>query len=65
MKEIIGRNKQKKLQGKFRLSDGSITGDKYIISERFNELFIGIGPSLAGKIPNQSKNPKQYLENKL
>ena len=65
MKEIIGRNKQKKLQGKFRLSDGSITGDKYIISERFNDFFIGIGPSLAGKIPNQSKNPKQYLKNKL
>ena len=65
MKEIIGRNKQKKLQGKFRLSDGSITDDKYIISERFNDFFIGIGPSLAGKIPNQSKNPKQYLENKL
>ena len=65
MKENIGRNKQKKLQGKFRLSDGSITGDKYIISEMFDDFFIGIGPSLAGKIPNQSKNNKQYLENKL
>ena len=52
MKETIGRNKQKKLQGKFRLYDGSITSDKYIISERFNDFFIGIGPSLAGKITN-------------
>ena len=65
MKGIIGKNKQKKLQEKIRLSDGTITSDKYIISERFNDFFIGIGPSLAGKIPSQSIKPKQYLENKL
>ena len=65
MKGIIGKNKQKKLQEKFKLSDGTITSDKYIISERFNDFFIGIGPSLAGKIPSQSIKPKQYLENKL
>ena len=65
MKGIIGEYKQKKLQEKIRLSDGTITYDKYIISERFNDFFIGIGPSLAGKIPSQSIKPKQYLENKL
>ena len=53
------------MQEKFRLSDGTITSDKYIISERFNNFFIGIGPSLAVKIPSQSIKPKQYLENKL
>ena len=63
MKGIIGR--KTKFARKIRLSDGSITGEKYFISERFDDFFIGIGPSLAGKIPNQSKNPKQYLENKL
>ena len=51
MKGIIGKNKQKKLQEKFRLSYGTITSYKYIISERFNGFFIGIGQSLAGKIP--------------
>ena len=53
---MIGKNKQKRVQEKFKLSDGSITGDKYIISERFNDFFNGIGPSLAGKYPIILKN---------
>ena len=65
MKGIIGKNKQQKLQETIRLFDGTITFDKYITSDWLNYFFIGIGPSLSGKIPSQSIKPKQYLENKL
>ena len=40
MKGIIGKNKQKKLQEKLRLFDGTITSDKYLITERFNDFLL-------------------------
>ena len=65
MKGIIGKNKQQKLQETIRFFDGTITFDKYITNDWLNDFFIGIGPSLSGKIPSQSIKPKQYLGNKL
>ena len=47
------------------MNDGSIICDKSIISEKFNEFFIGIGPSLAKKIPKQSLSPLHYLGNPM
>ena len=44
----------RKYQSKFKLSDGSITCDKSIVSEKFNEFFTGMGPGLAKKIPKQT-----------
>ena len=47
----------RKCQSKFKLSDGSITYDKSVVSEKFIEFFTGIGPSLAKKIPKQTLSP--------
>ena len=51
----------KTCHSKFKMNDGSITCDKSIISEKCNEYFTGIGPSLAKKIPRQSLSPLHYL----
>ena len=39
LKEIINKNKVRKIQVQFNLSDGSVTCNKLIISEKFNEFF--------------------------
>ena len=51
MKGIINKNGSNSVNGKFKLQDGSLTTDKQLISERFNEFFVGIGPSLAKRYP--------------
>ena len=65
IKNIINKNTTKKYHSKFKMNDGSITCDKSIISEKFNEFFTGIGPSLAKKIPKQSLSPLHYLGNPM
>ena len=37
--------------------------DKTTIAHAFNEYFTNLGPTLAGKIPNLSRNPLSYLTN--
>ena len=61
LKQVINKRKYSKVQTEFKLSDGSTTKDKSIISESFNDFFVNIGPNLANKIPNQSKQPESYL----
>ena len=65
LKEIINKNKIRKTQAQFKLNDGSTTSDKLIISEKFNEFFINIGPTLAYKIPKQTRNHSFYLGEKI
>ena len=65
LKNIINRNKTKKIQSQFKLNDGSITSNKLVISDKFNDFFINIGPTLADKIPKQSKLPEAYLGSKI
>ena len=65
IKNIVNKNIMRKYQSKFKLSDGSITCDKSIVSEKFNEFFTGIGPSLAKKIPKQTLSPLNYLGNPI
>ena len=62
MKSIVNRNKNKQIQNKFKLNDGTITSNKLVICEKINYFFIGIGPSLAKKIPKQSKLPEAFLK---
>ena len=61
IKNVINENRVKQIQGKFKLSDGSITSDKYLISEKFNDFFVNIGPNLAKKIPSQNLSPLKYM----
>ena len=50
LKGIFNQNKYKQTQSRIKLSDGQITADKQIISEKFNDFFVSIGPNLAHKI---------------
>ena len=65
LKGIINQNKYKQTQSRFKLSDGQITADKQIISEKFNDFFVSIGSNLAHKIPNQAQSPLSYHGNRL
>ena len=45
IKNIINRNKRKYINRRFKLSDGSKTNDKQLISDKFNDSFINVGPN--------------------
>ena len=62
MKSIINKNKSKKVQDKFKLNDESMTSDKSVISNTFNEFFVNIGPNLAKKFPIQNVSPLQFMD---
>ena len=47
------------------MNDGSITNVKIMISEKFNDFFTGIGPSLAKKIPSQVISPLYHMGNRV
>ena len=47
-------------QPKFKLSDDEITSHKNVISEKFNDFFVNVGPKLATKIPLIDKSPLSY-----
>ena len=61
MKNVINKNRVKQIQGKFKLSDRSITSDQYLISEKFKDFFVNIGPNLAKKRPSQKLSPLKYM----
>ena len=42
-----------------------ITTDNELISNKFNDFFINIGPTLAKSIPHVNKSPLSYLGNRL
>ena len=41
--------------------NGSMCSDKATIAHAFDEYFTNLSPTLAGKIPNLSRNPLSYL----
>ena len=61
MKNVVNKNKVKNVNSKFRLNDGSLTENKSIISDKFNEFFVNVGPNLAKKIPETGINPLHYI----
>ena len=65
MKSIVNKNKSKQNQSKFKLNDGSVTTNKLEICEKFNNFFIGIGPTLANKIPKQSQSLESFMTAQL
>ena len=64
-KRYYQQEKSLQIQSRFKLNDGSVTTDKTIICEKINDFFIGVGPTLANKIPQQSRTPSSYLGNSL
>ena len=65
IKSIIQNNKRSTCQSKFKLPDGTITDDKQLISTKFNDFFVNIGPTLASKIPNVDKSPLFFMCNRI
>ena len=39
-----------------------MTSDKRLISEKFNDFFVNIGPTLAKRIPIIDKSPLSYMQ---
>ena len=64
IKSIINRGKKSKFQTKF-FSNGAYITDQNTISEKSNDFFTGIGPSLANAIPNTSERPESYMSEKM
>ena len=47
MKNIVNKNRIKKVKSHFRLPYGIVTKNRSLISEKFNDFFLNIGPNLA------------------
>ena len=65
IKDIIHKNKKSSCRPKFKLSDGEITSDKKVVSEKFNDFFVNVGPTLATKIPLVDKSSLSYLHSRV
>ena len=65
IKSIINKNKKHHIQGRFKIGETLITSDKELISNKFNDFFINIGPTLAKSIPCVNKSLLSYLGNRL
>ena len=52
-------------QTKFRIGNDDVTTDKNIISNKFTDFFINIGPTLARAIPDSKNKPSHYLGQRL
>ena len=62
---IINKNKTKKIQNKFKITDRTMISDGTLISNTFNEFFVNVGPNLAKKSPNQNISPLQFMSDPL
>ena len=65
IKSVIGKYKQKQNQKLFKLNDGSTTDNGKIISDKFNDFFINVGPNLAKNIPKMNKTPLYCMNDKI
>ena len=65
IKSIINKNQKTHIQGRFKIGKNLITSDNKLISNKFNDFFINIGPTLAKSIPRINKSPLSYLGNRL
>ena len=61
IKSNIFKNRKEQVQAKIKHLDGNATAQKNTISNKFNDFFVNIGPTLAKAIPNRSKLPTNYL----
>ena len=64
-KNIINKNQKPQTQSRFKIGDNLITSDKNIICDKFDDLFVNIGPTLAKSIPKVNKSPLSYMGNRL
>ena len=65
IKSIINKKQKTHNQGRLKIGKNLITSDNELISNKFNDIFINIGPTLAESIPHINKSPLSYLGNRL
>ena len=59
---IIGKNKKKLPQNKFKDDTGTTITNTQDICNNFNSFFVNVGPKLASDIKNTGKNYYDYLQ---
>ena len=59
---VINPNKEKYINRRFKVSDGSITHDKKIISDKFYDFVINARPNLANRTERQHKSTEQFMK---
>ena len=64
LKEVINRKKSSSSCSRF-LINNVVTNDKKNIANGFNSFFTNVGPSLASKIPSDSRCPSIFLKNRV
>ena len=65
IKSIINKNQKPHIQGRCKMEENLITTDNELISNKFNDFFINIGPTLAKSISHVNKSPLSYLGNRF
>ena len=61
IKEVINKNKRPRIQDSF-ISNGAIITSNVDISEKFNDFFVNIGPTLKNKIPVCTEKISDYIK---
>ena len=61
IKEVINKKRSKANCSRF-LIDDKITTNKDVISNGFNSFFVSVGPTLANKIPSDSRSPSHFMK---
>lgn len=64
LKSIINKRKSRTITKVFKCN-GTEINDGQEISEKFNNFFVNVGPSLAQGIPLSSNDPTDYMRNKV
>ena len=64
LKEVINKRKSDSSCSRFIIND-QIVSDKHQISNGFNSFFVNIGPSLAKKIPSDSRSPTIFMRDRV
>ena len=65
IKTMINKHRKSNIQCKFKLNNGTVTDDKKVISESFNNFFLNIGPTLAKSIPFIDKSPLSSMGDRV
>ena len=62
LKNITNHIKEIYINRRFILSDESIRNDRKLISNKFNDFFINVGPNLANRFERQNKSSEQFMK---
>jgi hypothetical protein len=60
IKDVINKKTRSELVNSFMVNDEIIT-EKKAIADGFNDFFVNIGPNLAKQIPENNKDPLEYI----